>query len=141
KTLAKRPKLQKALEQLDADGCGLIVTTKLDRLSRSTLDYASLLERAKKNGWAIISLDLNLDTSTAVGQCMASVVCAFAQMERRLISERTKAGLAVVKASGKKLGHKSTVSDETKERVKALRKAGNSWHRVAAALNAEHVPA
>src|SRR5689334_7579535 len=71
KTLAKRPILQNALEQLDADGCGLIVTTKLDRLSRSTLDYASLLERAKKNGWAIISLDLNLDTSTAVGQCMA----------------------------------------------------------------------
>lgn len=139
KSLARRPVLQSALKQLDAHG-GLLVTTKIDRLSRSMLDYASLLERSRKMGWAIISLDLSLDTSTAVGQCMAHVVVAFAQMERQLISERTKAGLAVVKSKGVQLGHPSTVPEATAKRVRQLRAMEYSWREISDALNTEGVP-
>jgi DNA invertase Pin-like site-specific DNA recombinase len=140
KSLARRPLLHGVLVQLDASG-GILMTTKIDRLSRSMLDYASLLERSRKKGWAIVSLDLNLDTSTAVGQCMAHVVVAFAQMERQLISERTKAGLAVVKAKGVELGHKSTVPEATKERIAQLRDARVSWRNITKILNAENVSA
>jgi DNA invertase Pin-like site-specific DNA recombinase len=140
KSLARRHLLQDALRQLDASG-GILATTKIDRLSRSMLDYASLLERSRKKGWAIISLDLQLDTSTAVGQCIAHVLCSFAQMERQLISERTKAGLAVVKSRGVQLGHKSTVPSETKNRIAQLREAKVSWRNITNILNAEKVPA
>lgn len=139
KSLARRPVLQSLLKTLDAHG-GLLVTTKIDRLSRSMLDYASLLERSRKMGWAIISLDLSLDTSTAVGQCMAHVVVAFAQMERQLISERTKAGLAVVKSKGVRLGHPSTVPETTARRIATLRDSGFSWRQISEALNTESVP-
>lgn len=139
KSLARRPILQSALKKLDAEG-GLLVTTKIDRLSRSMLDYASLLERSRNAGWAIVSLDLSMDTTTAAGQCMAHVVVAFAQMERQLISERTKAGLAVVKSKGVQLGHPSTVPNGTKRRIATLRGASKSWQTIADQLNKERVP-
>ena len=59
--------------------------SKLDRLSRSMLDFADLLERrSKEEGWSIVALDLGVDTSTPTGEAMANMTATFSRLERRL---------------------------------------------------------
>jgi len=91
--MAKRPGLASALEQLDADQADTLVVSKLDRLSRSLLDFAALVERSRRNGWTLVALDLAVDTTTPSGEMLANVLAAFAQFERRLIGQRTKEGV------------------------------------------------
>lgn len=92
--LAKRDGGAYALTLLRSRRADGIVVAKLDRLTRSLLDGASLIERARSAGWSLIALDLDLDTSTPMGEAMAHVALVFAQFERRRISERTREGLA-----------------------------------------------
>lgn len=89
----ERDLMSKALDALDdglADG---IVAVALDRLSRSTKDVLSLVERSQKRGWAIVSLRENLDTSSAIGKFVTTVLAALGELERNLIGERTSAAL------------------------------------------------
>ena len=65
-----------------------LVVSRLDRLSRSLRDFTALLERARRQGWALTVLDADVDTSTAAGEAMANVIGVFAQFERRRIGER-----------------------------------------------------
>ena len=81
-----------------------LVVAKLDRLSRSLLDFAALMEDARKEGWALVILDLGVDTTTPSGEMIANVMATFAQFERRLIGQRTKDALAVKKRQGVRLG-------------------------------------
>lgn len=104
KTLDKRPGLEAAMAVIRRGDASGIVVAKLDRLSRSVSDAASTIERAKREGWNLVALDLGVDFSTAAGEAMANMTAVFAQLERRLIGERTKASLAVRKAQGVRLG-------------------------------------
>ena len=104
KSLNGRRGLQRALEAIEAGTAEGLVVAKLDRLSRSLLDFAALMERARKGGWNLIALDLGVDTSTPAGEMMASVLATFAQFERRLIGQRTKDALAIKRAQGVVLG-------------------------------------
>ena len=83
------------------------MVAKLDRLSRSMLDFAALMNAAQKQGWALVALDLGVDTSTPYGEMMANVLATFAQFERRLISQRTKEALAQKRAAGVQLHDQS----------------------------------
>ena len=80
------------------------MVAKLDRLSRSLLDFAALMEQARSSGWNLVALDLGVDTSTPAGEMMASVLATFAQFERRLIGQRTKDALAVKRAKASSSG-------------------------------------
>ena len=104
KTGSIKPGLERALLALATHRADALMIAKLDRIARSSLDFAKLLERSRSEGWRIIALDMGLDTSTAVGEVVASVLMAFASFERRCISERTTAGLQVARARGKTLG-------------------------------------
>lgn len=135
-----RPGLDAALaacERGDADG---LIVSKLDRLSRSVVDFAALLERARRKGWALVALDLGVDTSTPSGEMMANVVISFAQYERRLIGQRTKDALAVKKAQGVKLGRSSTLPASVRRRISRDRANGLSYRAIADRLNAAGVP-
>jgi DNA invertase Pin-like site-specific DNA recombinase len=132
--------LQRALEAVEAGMAEGLVVAKLDRLSRSLLDFAALMERARKRGWNLIALDLGVDTSTPSGEMMASVLATFAQFERRLIGQRTKDALAVKRAQGVTLGRPRKMSDDTVERIRELRRLGMSLSDIAHELNAEGVP-
>ena len=57
-------------------------------------DFTALLERARKQGWALTALDADVDTSTAAGEAMANVIATFARFESRRIGERTAEGIA-----------------------------------------------
>ena len=100
----KRPGVRIALEILRDGGADALVVAKLDRLSRSMLDFASIMASAQKQGWGLIALDCAVDTTTPAGEAMANVLATFAQFERRSISQRTKDALAIKKAQGLKLG-------------------------------------
>lgn len=138
-TLA-RPGIQEALRLLQARQASGLVVAKLDRLSRSVVDFAATLDLARRQWWNLVALDLGVDLSTPAGEMMANVLASFSQYERRLISQRTREGLAAKKAAGVRLGRPRVLPIATTLRVLELRACGLSLQRVADCLNAEGVP-
>jgi DNA invertase Pin-like site-specific DNA recombinase len=135
-----RPGITTSLASLRSGTHAAVVVSKLDRLSRSLLDFAAVTERARAEGWAVIALDLGVDMTTPAGEMLANVLASFAQYERRLISQRTTDALAALRAQGVRLGRPRVVSAAVAERVGAWRAAGATWQACASALNAAGVP-
>ncbi len=135
-----RPALQEAIAQLDSGKGEILVAAKLDRLSRSVRDVVALLDHSAKHGWRVLTLDLAIDTTTPFGEAMVAVSAAFAQLERRLIGERTRAALAVTKAQGTRLGRESLLPPDLEHRIVAEHKRGEGWSAIARRLNSEGVP-
>jgi DNA invertase Pin-like site-specific DNA recombinase len=116
------------------------VVAKLDRLSRSMLDLSRLMAKATSEHWALVALDVAVDTSTPSGEAMANMLATFAQFERRLISQRTKEALAMKKASGVRLGRPPTMPQSVVRRIQRQRASGDSLRRIADDLNESGVP-
>jgi DNA invertase Pin-like site-specific DNA recombinase len=135
-----RPGVQEALRVLKRGEASALVVAKLDRLSRSMLDFTALMATAQKQSWALVALDCAVDTSTPTGEAMANMLATFAQFERRLISQRTKEALAVKRASGVRLGRPPTLPQSVVRRIQRQRARGDSLHKIAADLNASGVP-
>lgn len=135
-----RPALTDSLAALRAGDAAGLVVAKLDRLSRSLMDFAALMETARSEGWAVVALDLGVDMSTPSGEMLANVLASFAQYERRLISQRTTDALAALRAQGVQLGRPRVVSAAVAERIGRWRAAGCTWRAIADALNADGVP-
>lgn len=137
----KRPGVQAALDALARGDAAALVVAKLDRLSRSMVDFAGLMATASRSSWGVVALDVNVDTTTPAGEMVANVMATFAQFERRLISQRTKDALAIKRAAGVRLGAPPTVSAVVERRVAELRAAGVTFAGVAERLAAEgHEP-
>jgi DNA invertase Pin-like site-specific DNA recombinase len=113
---------------------------KLDRLSRSMLDFTALMAKAQKQNWALVALDCAVDTTTPAAEAMANVLATFAQFERRLIAERTKAALAVKKAQGVRLGRPASIPAQLAKRIVRMRERGLTLQAICDTLNAERVP-
>lgn len=135
-----RPGLQKALDLVRDGKAGGIVVSKLDRLSRSMLDFCLLMDESQRAGFDIIALDFGLDTSTPSGKLMVGILALFAQFERDMIKMRTRDGLAAKRAQGVRLGAPTQASAELIARVWALWKRHESYSRAARELNAAAVP-
>jgi DNA invertase Pin-like site-specific DNA recombinase len=116
------------------------VTARLDRLSRSMLDFAGIMADSQKQGWAIVRLELGVDTSTPAGETMANVLAAFSQFERRLISQRTRDALAVKRSVGVRVGRPRETPAALVERVRREREDGATLQAIADRLNADAVP-
>ncbi|WP_314095927.1 recombinase family protein [Microbacterium foliorum] len=139
KSLA-RPQLQAALTRLhvlpkrrDVDG---IVVAKLDRLSRSVHDFSGILKLAVARKWAVVAIDLGVDTSTPTGKLVANVMMSVAEWEREVIGERTSAAMQAAKRTGRHMGRVSALPSSTGDRLLKLR----TTHTIAGtadALNAE----
>ena len=140
KSLTGRSQLQAALRAVEGGGSAALVVAKLDRLSRSLVDFASLMERSRRRGWSLVALDLGVDTTTPSGEMMANVLAVFAQFERRLIGQRTRDALAVRKAQGVKLGRFKGAPASVRDRIAQLRAEGESLSATARRLNDEGVP-
>lgn len=117
-TKKERPALNRLLEY--AREGDTIIITDLTRISRSTKDLISLVEELGKRGINIKSLKESwLDSTTAQGKLMFTIMAGLSQFERDLISERTKEGLKSARARGKN-GGRPTVSKESIERALML---------------------
>jgi DNA invertase Pin-like site-specific DNA recombinase len=136
----KRPGVQIALETLQRREAGALVVAKLDRLSRSMLDFTAVMAKASKQGWALVALDCAVDTTTPAGEAMANVLATFAQFERRLIGQRTREALAAKRASGVRLGRPLSLPADVRARIASERAAGTSLAAIAEGLNADGIP-
>lgn len=137
----RRPGLERARASCrEAEAAG-IVAAKLDRLSRSVVDFGELLEEARRHGFNVVALDFGLDLSTPQGELVANVLMSVAQWERRILSERTRDALAVRRAQGVQLGRPPLVSTDVLRRVRYLRRRGWSFERIAIRLNADGISA
>ncbi|MGH7748552.1 MAG: recombinase family protein, partial [Candidatus Dormibacteria bacterium] len=96
-TAALRPGLESALAACRSRPAALLIVAKLDRLSRSILEFATLVEHMKHEPWRLVALDLGVDTTTPNGEFVANVMSSFAQFERQMISVRTKEALAAAR--------------------------------------------
>lgn len=135
----KRPGIQEALQILAEGRADALVVSKLDRLSRSMLDFTNVMNLAQKQGWAVVALDCAVDTTSPAGEAMASVLATFAQFERRLIGQRTKDALAAKRAAGVKLGRPRTLPPSVRKRILKARAKGTSFAAIADDLNADGV--
>jgi DNA invertase Pin-like site-specific DNA recombinase len=136
----KRPGIKRALEELERGRADALVVAKLDRLSRSMLDFTRLMRQAQRQNWALVALDCAVDTTTPAGEAMANVLATFAQFERRLIGQRTREALAQKKAQGVQLGRPRELPAKIRARIKRRRTAGRSLAAIAEELNRDHVP-
>jgi len=141
KSLNGRPALAEALDRLDRGEARYLLCVRLDRLSRSVADFASLIERARRKGWGLVLQSPALDLSDPAGEFTANVLASAAQYERRLISARTREGMAQRKAEGVHLGRKADAAMfPTYRRILALHSTGESYNAIAKALDAEGIP-
>jgi DNA invertase Pin-like site-specific DNA recombinase len=139
KTMNGRPGLERALRVCRSGEAAGIVVAKLDRVSRSVIDFAKLLEEARKRGFNIVALDLGLDLSTPQGELVANVIASVAQWERRIIGQRTAEGLAAKRAQGVKLGRPRTLPESVRRRIKRMHERGMSMTAIADKLTADGV--
>jgi DNA invertase Pin-like site-specific DNA recombinase len=136
----RRPCIQEALRALERGEASALVLAKLDRLSRSMLVVSKLMAKATSEHWALVALDVAVDTSTPSGEAMANMLGTFSQFERRLISQRTKEALAVKRASGVRLGRPPTMPHAVVRRIQRQRARGESLRKIAQDLNEAGVP-
>ncbi len=105
----------RALKRLSSDD--VLVVWKLDRLGRSMRHLIELTTMFDDKGIGFRSLSDAIDTSTPGGKLYFHLMGAFAEFERNLISERTKAGMAAAKARGVKMGRPRKYTPEQKEAI------------------------
>ncbi|HFK4066889.1 TPA: recombinase family protein [Kluyvera ascorbata] len=127
--VADRPGLKKLLRTLSVGDT--LVVWKLDRLGRSMRHLVVLVEELRERGINFRSLTDSIDTSTPMGRFFFHVMGALAEMERELIVERTRAGLAAAKAEGRIGGRRPKFSSEQWSQMGRLIAAGESRQRVA----------
>jgi len=138
--LSKRPALAEALTLLTGGKADALAVSKLDRLSRSTLDSAGLLVRAEREGWDLVALDINVDTTTPSGRLISNIMAATAEWERSVISQRTSDGLRAKQSAGVRLGRPQTLPEAVVTRIVTERAAGRSLAAIGASLDADEVP-
>jgi DNA invertase Pin-like site-specific DNA recombinase len=136
---AMSPELRAALDRLARGEAAGLMVTKLDRLTRRVSIASDIIAAAQAQGWNLVVADLGIDLSTWQGRAMAHMLATFAEVERELISERTRDGLAVARSQGKRIGRPRLVSDAIRERIITEREKGNSFRLIAQDLTADGV--
>jgi DNA invertase Pin-like site-specific DNA recombinase len=145
-----RPGLQRLLALLDSGKVQAVIVAKLDRLTRSVKDLCGLLELFEKRGVALISVAESLDTASAAGRLVITIMAAVSQWEREAIGERTRDALRHKRSSGERVGNirfgfrlspdgKHVEPDPGEQGVLTeighLRQSGHTLRGIAAALN------
>src|SRR5262249_59576512 len=96
-----RPALKRLLTDIDAGRIDCVVVYKVDRLSRSLLDFARMMGTFEKHQIAFVSVTQQFNTATSMGRLVLNVLLSFAQFEREIISERTRDKIAAARRKGK----------------------------------------
>lgn len=97
----ERPALRHLLADIEAGKVDVVVVYKVDRLSRSLLDFAKLIEVFDRHKVSFVSVTQLINTSSSMGRLMLNVLLSFAQFEREIIGERTRDKIAAARRRGK----------------------------------------
>ena len=127
-----RPELHQLLDQLQNGD--VLVVWKLDRLSRSLRDVLTIVERLGEAKAGFRSLTEAIDTTTPAGRMMMQMVGAFAEFERAMLKERTKAGLEAARQNGRIGGRRSKLSAQQQTEIMRMVSRGNKTAADAARL-------
>jgi len=121
----ERKGFAKLVDRLEAGD--ILIVTKLDRLGRNAMDLRATVERLAAEGVKVHCLALGgVDLTSAAGKMTMAVIAAVAEFERDLLIERTQAGLARAKASGKALGRPQALTDDQQRTIIEKRRQGVS---------------
>ena len=152
-----RKELVAALGAIDAGAADGLIVCSVDRFARSLVEGLRIMEDLRQAGKALIILDLNLDTSTPIGECMFSMLLSFAQLERKMIHKRCSEGrLKVIErggyvsgrppygsTKGSEDGKKKLVDNEFEKEVIAnilsMRADGHSYRSITKWLNRANI--
>jgi len=128
-----RPALQRLLADIEGGKVDAIVVYKVDRLSRSLLDFARIMETLDRHGVWFVSVTQQFNTTTSMGRLMLNVLLSFAQFEREIIGERTRDKMSAARRKGKWVGGmpilgydiapeggRLVVNEDEAERVRAI---------------------
>jgi site-specific DNA recombinase len=99
-----RPALKQLLEDIDAHRVDVIVVYKVDRLSRSLLDFARLVDRFDQGSVSFVSVTQQFNTTSSLGRLTLNIRLSFAQFEREIIGERTRDKMSAARRKGKWVG-------------------------------------
>jgi site-specific DNA recombinase len=99
-----RPALQQLLADIEAGRIDCVVVYKVDRLSRSLLDFARLMDRFDRHSVSFVSVTQAFNTVTSLGRLTLNILLSFAQFEREIISERTRDKMSAARRKGKWVG-------------------------------------
>jgi site-specific DNA recombinase len=128
-----RPALQRLLQAVEARELDCVVVYKVDRLSRSLLDFTRMLSVFEKHNVSFVAVTQQFNTSTSLGRLTLNILLSFAQFERELIGERTRDKMSAARRKGKWVGGcpvlgydvdpaggRLIVNEEEAERVRAI---------------------
>jgi len=131
-----RPALGRLLKDARGHRFSMVLTTKIDRIARSSLDLKLLINELESYGVKFECTDQPFSTNTPTGKLLFGILGEIAEFERSLIIERTKAGLVRAKAQGKRLGRPQVTINMDK--VKELRASGKGLRTIASELGVSH---
>src|SRR5436309_5672764 len=130
---ARREAREKLLEAARRREIDLVLVWRLDRWGRSVTDLLATLQELDHLGVGFVSLTEALDLATAAGRAMAGLLAIFAEFEREVLRERTRAGLAQARRNGNRLGRPETAARHADE-IRKLHLAGISKSEIARRL-------
>ena len=130
---AQRPAREQLLEAAQRREIDLVLVWRLDRWGRSVTDLLATLQELEHLGVGFVSLTEALDLTTPAGRAMAGLLAIFAEFEREILRERTRAGLAHARQNGKQLGRPMTAGLRAIE-IRELYRAGVAKAEIARRL-------
>lgn len=130
-----RPALDRMMKAVRDNEAEMVIVPAFSRLARSTTHLLKALDEFKDKNCSFISLSERLDTSTAAGKMAFTVLAAVSQLERELIVERVKIGLANARAKGKLIGRKKMRDSNM---IRALRRKGLTYRAIADLCGCSH---
>lgn len=132
---SSRPSLDRMMDAAQKKEIGAVVVFAFSRFARSTTHLLAALKEFKAQDVQFISITEKIDTSSPMGIAMFTILGALSQMERELIAQRVRAGLANARAQGKHIGRKKTRPSEL---LRALLKKKMKYREIAAICNCSH---
>ncbi len=134
-TKSSRPALDRMMAAVNSGEVSSVVVYSFSRFARSTTHLLNALQVFKAKNVSFVSLTEKIDTSTPVGIAVFSILAAISQLERDLIAERVRAGLANARAKGKLIGRKKQRDSDL---IRKLLKAGMTFRQIAVIAKCSH---
>ena len=134
-TKSNRPALDRMMAEVENGNISTVVVYSFSRFARSTTHLLNALTKFKAKQVQFVSLTERIDTNSPVGLAMFSILAAISQLERDLIADRVKCGLANARAKGKLIGRKKIRDSDL---IRKLKKAGMSYRQISVIARCSH---
>ncbi len=134
-TKSSRPALDQMMAAVERGEISSVVVHSFSRFARSTTHLLNALTKFKEKGVHFVSISERIDTNSAVGVAIFSILAAIAQLERDLIASRVKIGLENARAKGKLIGRRKMRDSDL---IRKLLKAGMSYRNISVVAKCSH---